>query len=62
MSKNRTTHIVMGTPKANKREKALEWGVKVVRESWVWAMGKEGRIAPVEEHALDLEREFYDLA
>lgn len=47
----RTTHLVCAAPAGQKYDKATEWGVKIVRDSWLWTMGQTGSIDPVEEHA-----------
>lgn len=51
MVRNVTTHLVMAAPTGTKFEKAKEWGVAVVGESWVWAL-KDGRIDDVAKHSL----------
>ncbi|WWC85363.1 uncharacterized protein L201_000226 [Kwoniella dendrophila CBS 6074] len=47
-----TSHLITVATTGQKVEKAREWGVKVMKESWLVAMGRSGQIEPEEEHAL----------
>lgn len=46
--------MVCAQPSGQKYEKALEWGVTVVRDSWLLAMGRSGNREPEDEHWHDL--------
>jgi hypothetical protein len=48
-----TTHLLCAEPTGIKYDKAIEWGVPVVSDSWLWTMARSGRIEPAEDHALD---------
>ena len=45
-----TTHLVSALPAGQKYEKALEWGVSVIRDTWLFAMGRSGQRQPEAEH------------
>ncbi|WVW83245.1 hypothetical protein I302_105264 [Kwoniella bestiolae CBS 10118] len=45
-----TTHLISVATTGQKVEKAREWGVTVMHESWLVAMGRSGQIEPEEEH------------
>jgi DNA replication regulator DPB11 len=45
-----TTHLVCAQPAGQKYDKALEWGVSVVRDSWLLAMGQSGQLEPEDDH------------
>lgn len=47
-----TSHLITVATTGQKVEKAREWGVKVMKESWLIAMGRSGQIEPEEDHAL----------
>ncbi|KAK4687729.1 DNA replication regulator DPB11, partial [Tremellales sp. Uapishka_1] len=51
MTLNRkTSHLVCGSPTGQKYEKGLEWGVQVVQDSWLLAIGRSGMVEPENEH------------
>jgi len=45
-----TTHLVCAAPTGQKYEKSLEWGESVVQDTWLFAMGRSGRIEPEADH------------
>ncbi|WRT67010.1 uncharacterized protein IL334_003976 [Kwoniella shivajii] len=45
-----TTHLITVPTTGQKVEKAREWGVKVMKESWLVAMGRSGQLEPEEGH------------
>lgn len=45
-----TTHLVCSTVDTLKARKAPEWGVQVVRDSWLLAMGRSGKVEPSDPH------------
>lgn len=49
-----TTHLVSATNDSAKARKAPEWGVKLVKQSWLLAIGKNGRMEPEDEHLFPL--------
>ncbi|KAL1411271.1 protein kinase activating protein dpb11 [Vanrija albida] len=49
-----TTHLVCAAPAGLKYDKAREWGLTVVRDSWLWTMGRTGVMEPASAHAHDV--------
>ncbi|TXT13776.1 hypothetical protein VHUM_01143 [Vanrija humicola] len=45
------THLVCASPAGLKYDKAREWGLTVVRDSWLWTMGRTGVMEPASAHA-----------
>lgn len=45
-----TTHLIAAQPRGQKYDKALEWGVEVVRDSWLYQVAQTGRIEPLDTH------------
>lgn len=48
-----TTHLVCAIPAGQKYDKSLEWGVSVVRDTWLFAMGRSATIEAEEKHRHD---------
>ena len=48
-----TTHLVCARPEGLKYEKALEWGVQVVKPSWLYTMAQSGRMCVENAHRHD---------
>jgi DNA replication regulator DPB11 len=48
-----TTHLVSGKKEGPKVTKAHEWGVKVVSEAWLLAMGRNGQVEPETDYPVD---------
>jgi hypothetical protein len=48
-----TTHLVSGKKDGPKVDKAREWGIKVVSEAWLFAMGKSGHVEPESDYPVD---------
>lgn len=44
------THLVCRNPSGQKYEKALEWGLQVVKETWLEAAGEHGVFSPEDDH------------
>ncbi|WWD01536.1 hypothetical protein V866_008481 [Kwoniella sp. B9012] len=47
-----TSHLITVATFGQKVDKAREWGVKVMKESWLVAMGRSGQIEPEDQHEL----------
>nr|XP_018263947.1 uncharacterized protein I303_03824 [Kwoniella dejecticola CBS 10117]OBR86105.1 hypothetical protein I303_03824 [Kwoniella dejecticola CBS 10117] len=47
-----TTHLITVATTSQKVEKAREWGVKVMKESWLIAMGRSGKIEAEGDHVI----------
>lgn len=45
-----TTHLIAAQPKGQKYDKALEWGVDVVRDTWLYRAAETGWMDGVEDH------------
>lgn len=45
-----TTHLVCAASSGQKYDKSLEWGISVVRDTWLLAMGRSGKLEPESEH------------
>jgi DNA replication regulator DPB11 len=48
-----TTHLVSGKKEGPKVAKSQEWGVKVVSEAWLLAMGRSGSLVPEADYPVD---------
>lgn len=48
-----TTHLVSGKSEGPKVDKAREWGLSVVSEGWLLAIGRLGTVVPVTDYPLD---------
>ncbi len=48
-----TTHLVSAASSGQKYDKSIEWGVSVVRDSWLFAMGQSGQLHPEADHRHD---------
>lgn len=48
-----TTHLVSGKKEGPKVTKSQEWGVKVVSEAWLLAMGRSGVLVPEADYPVD---------
>lgn len=57
LARGKITHIVVAAPEGKKFDTAKQWGLSIVKSSWVWTMAHEGRIDPVEQHAFGPEGE-----
>ncbi|WWC69573.1 uncharacterized protein I206_103516 [Kwoniella pini CBS 10737] len=47
-----STHLITAVTTGQKVEKAREWGVKVMKDSWLIATGRSGKIEPEADHVL----------
>lgn len=48
-----TTHLVSGRKDGPKVDKAREWGIKVVSEAWLFAMGRSGHVERETDYPVD---------
>ena len=48
-----TTHLVSGRKDGQKVDKARQWGIKIVSEGWLLAIGKTGTLVPELDYPLD---------
>jgi hypothetical protein len=48
-----TTHLVSGRSDGPKVAKAKEWGIKVISEAWLLAIGKSGQLEPETDYPVD---------
>ncbi|ORY32222.1 hypothetical protein BCR39DRAFT_523376 [Naematelia encephala] len=48
-----STHLVCAQPTGQKYEKAHEWGVSVVKDTWLFGMGRSGVLEPESAHRHD---------
>ncbi|CAK9780911.1 hypothetical protein CC85DRAFT_62497 [Cutaneotrichosporon oleaginosum] len=57
LARGKITHVVLAAPEGRKFESARQWGLAIVKPSWVWTMAHEGRIDPVEQHVFGPDAE-----
>jgi len=48
-----TTHLISENTDTAKAKKSPEWGIKLVKQSWLLAIGRSGKLEPESEHAFE---------
>ena len=51
-----TTHLISAVSDSPKARKAPEWGIQLVKQSWLLTTGKTGTIEPEDEHRFEGHR------
>lgn len=48
-----TTHLISENTDTPKAKKSPEWGIKLVKQSWLLAIGRSGKLEPESDHAFE---------